>query len=121
MADNQGASRAERVNADESIPPMISRNKSLRRKGGLSATSPIRGNRASVPDARLGEQTGHLSSTIVRNYLITCHSLIGDEVHVLASNTAFLGSTQLSTLCQGDYCSYKLTGPVCIGMLMEPR
>ena len=54
MADTQGATMAERVKVDDNIPSMIGRNKSLRRKGGLSSTSPLRGDRASVPDARLG-------------------------------------------------------------------
>ena len=76
MADNQRATRAERERerdrAEAESKTLVGRlsastdvnlsttgsGKFSRRKGGPSSTSPIRGVRAEVPDARLGEWRG---------------------------------------------------------------
>ena len=49
------------------------------------------------------------ASTTFYSTHFDCFYDLGLEVAGVADNTAMLGSSQLSTLCKGDYCNYNIT------------
>ena len=49
------------------------------------------------------------ASTTFNFTYFNCFYDLGLEVAGVADNTAMLGSSQLSTLCKGDYCNYNIT------------
>jgi hypothetical protein len=75
---NKGRHRVSKARIVEGAPP-------TGRLSPYGRFSPFTGTRVEVPDARLG-----------------------NEVSGLANNPAILGSTQLSSVCKGDFCSYNL-------------